>query len=114
MSAGATPASSVFTPAGSSASGELSLSSSFIEKPPTTPSHDSALSSLSSRSDDASSYVTDDDAEAEWQESLQQMELLLSLVIVPFVGKWIGRRCAYWGRSIPEESYCGDMGLRGR
>jgi hypothetical protein len=38
-----------------------------------------------------------DDAEQEWKESLQQLELLLSMVIVPYVGKYFGRKCAYWG-----------------
>ncbi|KAI9376299.1 hypothetical protein BJX61DRAFT_538997 [Aspergillus egyptiacus] len=36
------------------------------------------------------------DAEAEWQESIEQLELLLTMVIVPFLGKYLGRRCAYW------------------
>ena len=38
------------------------------------------------------------DAEREWKESLQQLELLLSMVIVPYVGKYFGRKFAYWGR----------------
>ena len=37
------------------------------------------------------------DAEKEWKESLQQLELLLSLVIVPYMGKYFGRKFAYWG-----------------
>ncbi|KAI9810217.1 MAG: hypothetical protein M1826_003693 [Phylliscum demangeonii] len=37
------------------------------------------------------------DAEREWRESLQQLELLLTMVLVPYVGKYFGRRCAYWG-----------------
>jgi hypothetical protein len=36
------------------------------------------------------------DAEAEWQESIEQLELLLTMVLVPFIGKYLGRRCAYW------------------
>ena len=36
------------------------------------------------------------DAEEEWRESIQQLELLLSMVLVPFIGKLMGRRCAYW------------------
>lgn len=39
------------------------------------------------------------DAEAEWQESIEQLELLLTMVIVPFVGKFLGRKCAYWSMS---------------
>ncbi|SAM04927.1 hypothetical protein [Absidia glauca] len=43
--------------------------------------------------DDGYSY----DPEAEWEESKAQMNTLLSMVIFPFVGKWIGRKCAFWG-----------------
>lgn len=38
----------------------------------------------------------DSDAEAEWVESMRQLELLLTMVLVPFAGKWLGRRCAIW------------------
>jgi hypothetical protein len=38
------------------------------------------------------------DAEREWNESLQQVELLLTMVLVPYLGKYFGRKCAYWGR----------------
>ncbi|KAL1979863.1 hypothetical protein VTN96DRAFT_5043 [Rasamsonia emersonii] len=37
------------------------------------------------------------DAEEQWRESIQQLELLLTMVIVPFIGKYFGRKCAYWG-----------------
>jgi hypothetical protein len=37
------------------------------------------------------------DAEREWRESLQQLELLLTLVLIPYMGKYFGRKCAYWG-----------------
>lgn len=40
------------------------------------------------------------DAEREWKESLQQLELLLTMVVVPYVGKYFGRKCAYWGESF--------------
>ena len=39
------------------------------------------------------------DAEREWNESLQQVELLLTMVLVPYLGKYFGRKCAYWGKS---------------
>lgn len=45
--------------------------------------------------DDGYSY----DPEAEWEESKAQMNTLLSMVIFPFVCKWIGRKCAFWGKS---------------
>lgn len=37
------------------------------------------------------------DAEREWKESMQQFELLMSLVLIPYVGKYFGRKFAYWG-----------------
>lgn len=37
------------------------------------------------------------DAEREWRESLQQLELMLTMVVVPYLGKYFGRKCAYWG-----------------
>lgn len=39
------------------------------------------------------------DAEREWRESLQQLELLLTMVLVPYVGKYFGRKAAYWGKA---------------
>jgi hypothetical protein len=65
----------------------MSNSESFIE------------SSTSSSVDDDDEYVSD--AEREWRESLQQMELLLTMVLVPYIGKYFGRKCAYWGTSSP-------------
>jgi hypothetical protein len=56
---------------------------------------DSLPSSPTSSSADDDEYISD--AEREWRESLQQMELLLTMVLVPYVGKYFGRKCAYWG-----------------
>jgi len=36
------------------------------------------------------------DAQKEWEASLQQLELLLTMVVVPAFGKYLGRKCAYW------------------
>ncbi|OAL67586.1 hypothetical protein A7C99_0711 [Trichophyton rubrum] len=59
---------------------------------PSSPGSDSSLDlDLSVDIDEES------DAEAEWRESLQQLEMLLTMVLVPFVGKFLGRKCAYWG-----------------
>ena len=41
------------------------------------------------------------DAEKEWKESLQQLEMMLTMVLVPMAGKYFGRRFAYWGQSPP-------------
>ncbi|KAL2815465.1 hypothetical protein BJX63DRAFT_430699 [Aspergillus granulosus] len=67
----------------------------------TTSTDDDEVASLPSESTSASdldSSLSDfsSDAEAEWQESIEQLELLLTMVLVPFVGKYLGRRCAYW------------------
>jgi hypothetical protein len=37
------------------------------------------------------------DAEREWRESLHQLELMLTMVLVPYLGKYFGRKFAYWG-----------------
>ncbi|CAF9913884.1 MAG: hypothetical protein GOMPHAMPRED_008051 [Gomphillus americanus] len=68
---------------------------------PDTP--DSELNSLASLPESATTdSETEDgdrrvsDAEREWKESLQQLELLLTMVVVPYMGKYFGRKCAYW------------------
>lgn len=38
------------------------------------------------------------DAQAEWEESLRQLEQLLTFVLIPVVGKFFGRRFAYFGK----------------
>ena len=40
------------------------------------------------------------DAQKEWEESLQQLELVLKMVIIPYAGKYFGRKFAYWSKSI--------------
>ncbi|RCH84075.1 hypothetical protein CU098_009556, partial [Rhizopus stolonifer] len=36
------------------------------------------------------------DAEAEWEESKQQLLSLFSMVIFPFAGKWLGKKLSFW------------------
>jgi Mitochondrial import 2 len=72
---------------------------------PTSPLRDSDLDSLPSSLDssdyeDVDGEELESDAEQQWKESLQQMELLLTMVAIPFVGKYMGRKCAYWGESL--------------
>ncbi|RDL39064.1 Uncharacterized protein BP5553_03404 [Venustampulla echinocandica] len=55
---------------------------------------DSLPSSIDSS--DLDSEEGDSDAQREWEASLQQLELLLTMVIVPFAGKYFGRKLAYW------------------
>ena len=56
---------------------------------------------------DVSSEYSDDDDEREralireeWEDSLRQMQMLFSIVLVPFFGKWMGRRWSYWGEFV--------------
>ncbi|KAK5117052.1 hypothetical protein LTR62_006773 [Meristemomyces frigidus] len=74
--------------------------SSYAEIP--TPSIDEVDSLPSSSAGSTTSYSPSEeeehsDAEREWRESLQQLELLLTMVLVPYLGKYFGRKCAYWG-----------------
>ena len=43
------------------------------------------------------SEYDDSDADRQWKESLEQLELLLSMVLVPYAGKYFGRKFAFWG-----------------
>lgn len=76
-------------------------SDSFIE-PQIAASDADDIDSLPSEPTDSTSseeeYISD--AEREWRESLQQLELLLTMVVVPYIGKYFGRKCAYWGELI--------------
>lgn len=57
-----------------------------------------SLPSESTTSSDLEEFDSEySDAEEEWRESIEQLELLLTMVLVPFVGKYFGRKCAYWG-----------------
>lgn len=63
-------------------------------------------------SDDLSSETSYDEeedyrlAQQEWEESLQQLHQLLTVVLMPFVGKWLGRRWSYWGQPLLCTTYC--------
>ncbi|KAL7285126.1 hypothetical protein PYCCODRAFT_1470199 [Trametes coccinea BRFM310] len=60
-----------------------------------------SVQSLDTISDISSepSYDSDEEdwlAEQEWQESLQQLQQLVSIVLLPYLGKFLGRRWSYW------------------
>ena len=79
--------------------------SSFILEGDTTPSpsHDDDMDSLPSSETTSSldSEESHSDADREWTESLQQLELLLTMVVVPYIGKYFGRKAAYYGMWRP-------------
>ena len=72
---------------------------------PSTNSSDDEIDSLPDSETDSDGVTASEsdyeesDAEKEWKESLQQLELLLSMVIVPYMGKYFGRKFAYWGET---------------
>ncbi|KAF3492165.1 uncharacterized protein GIQ15_01682 [Arthroderma uncinatum] len=99
----------------------LSSSAFTFTSRPTSDSEDDVASLPSSSGSDSFldndlSVTSDDDsdAEAEWRESIQQLEMLLTLVLIPFVGKFLGRRCAYWGwGKVMEWKYPIDVSISG-
>ncbi|OOG00194.1 hypothetical protein ASPCADRAFT_204088 [Aspergillus carbonarius ITEM 5010] len=77
----------------------LTTSAYMISSHDAAASDDDEIASLPSESTSASDLDTlsdYSDAEEEWRESIEQLELLLTMVLVPFVGKFLGRKCAYW------------------
>jgi Mitochondrial import 2 len=76
-------------------------SESFVlpSNPSPSGTHDDDVDSLPSTSTGSSTdeHEVDSDAEREWRESLQQLELLLTIFVIPYVGKYFGRKAAYWG-----------------
>ncbi|KAI9274564.1 hypothetical protein BDA99DRAFT_497917 [Phascolomyces articulosus] len=46
-------------------------------------------------SEGGDSYYTYD-AEAEWEETKEQFNALFSLVVFPFVGRWLGKKFSFW------------------
>lgn len=54
------------------------------------------------------SYFSSDDsddeeyrlAQQEWEESLEQLAQIVSVALLPFLGRWLGRRWSYWGMFI--------------
>lgn len=79
--------------------------------PPTTDDNDTDddIDSLPSSSAGSTTSISPSeeqaysDAEREWRESLQQLELMLTLVLIPYLGKYFGRKCAYYGMFVVNE-----------
>ncbi|KAF8521509.1 hypothetical protein JB92DRAFT_2661552, partial [Gautieria morchelliformis] len=49
-------------------------------------------SSSSSRSDDEEYRL----AQQEWEDGLEQLQTLVSLMLLPYIGKWMGRKWSHW------------------
>jgi len=59
-----------------------------------------------------SSLDSDEDAllaQQEWEESIEQLQKLFSLVLLPMAGKYFGRTFSYWGES--RSTYGSGRGL---
>ncbi|KAI8053428.1 hypothetical protein BDF22DRAFT_743356 [Syncephalis plumigaleata] len=48
------------------------------------------------RIDDSDSDDDKSDWEAEWEENLRELKYLFTGIAIPFVGRWFGRRFAFW------------------
>jgi hypothetical protein len=64
------------------------IRSSYVDRRPTASSNsisvdDNSTSSLSS-------------VDREWQENIRQLHLLIDVILLPFFGKWLGRKTAAW------------------
>ncbi|KAI8633847.1 hypothetical protein F5Y19DRAFT_415356 [Xylariaceae sp. FL1651] len=74
----------------------MSLSDSFAI-PDISVSDNDDVDSLPSTSTESFASDEDDyDAQREWEQSLEQLQLLLTMILVPFAGKYFGRKFAYW------------------
>jgi hypothetical protein len=77
----------------------MSTSDSYIiqDASPESSNDQDEIDSLPSSIDSSDlNSVDESDAQKEWEASLQQLELILTMVIVPYAGKYFGRKFAYW------------------
>ena len=63
------------------------------------PSTSTSTSTSTSNNDVYSDDSGSDEAQVEWERSLEQLQLLLTMMIIPFTGKYLGRKFAYWSKS---------------
>ena len=79
----------------------MTASESFVipDRPPSSPNDDDdEVDSLPSISSSVLDSEADSDAQREWEASLEQLQLLLTMVLIPFAGKYLGRKFAYWSK----------------
>lgn len=56
---------------------------------------DISLDNLSERSFGSDEYQL---AQQEWEESIHQLQQLFSIVLLPLLGRYLGRKWSYWGQ----------------
>lgn len=76
----------------------MAAADSLIDLQDTYNEKEDDIDSLPSTSTSTSDIYSDadSDAQAEWDRSLDQLQLLLTMMIVPWMGKYFGRKFAYW------------------
>ncbi|KAF4125802.1 hypothetical protein GMORB2_1048 [Geosmithia morbida] len=75
----------------------MSTPSSYADLRDLSPNEDKDdIDSLPSLSTTDIYSETESEAQEEWERSLEQLQLLLTMIVVPFVGKFFGRKFAYW------------------
>ena len=70
-----------------------------IEYPQTRTRSNTSDSYPSLDSSSSSDYDSDEEAamiQEEWEENLKQFETVFSILVIPFFGRWYGRRFGYW------------------
>jgi hypothetical protein len=81
----------------------MSTSDSYIleDAHPESSNDQDEIDSLPSSVDSSDLESEDEsDAQKEWEASLQQLEMMLTMVVVPWVGKYFGRKVAYWSKIV--------------
>lgn len=49
-------------------------------------------------------------AQQEWEESVEELQKLLSFILLPMAGKYFGRTFSYWGESLLTHKAGGGWG----
>jgi hypothetical protein len=65
------------------------------------PASVASLDTISSSDDFYDSDEEERLAQLEWEESFEQLQQLFAIVLMPFLGRWLGRRWSHWGACTP-------------
>lgn len=79
----------------------VDIPSSFAADPANDDDDVDSLPSTSTTPSTDLDSEADTDAQAEWERGIEQLQLLMSMVLVPFLGKYFGRKFAYWSEQSP-------------
>ena len=67
------------------------------------------LSDTSLDLDDEALLAQHELAQQEWEESVEQLQKLLSFVLLPMAGKYFGRTFSYWGEHCRCIRWAGNL-----